>query len=53
MLQILHFLLALIAIAVLALLASHDRKNIKPRYIFQLLIIETALAYFFYIRKVG
>ncbi|EKN3596525.1 NupC/NupG family nucleoside CNT transporter [Yersinia enterocolitica] len=47
MLQILHFLLALIAIAVLALLASHDRKNIKPRYIFQLLIIETALAYFF------
>lgn len=47
MLQILHFLLALIAIAVLALLASHDRKNIKLRYIFQLLIIETALAYFF------
>lgn len=47
MLQILHFLLALIAIAVLALLASHDRKNIKPRYIFQLLIIEIALAYFF------
>ncbi|MGM7973126.1 NupC/NupG family nucleoside CNT transporter [Yersinia enterocolitica] len=47
MLQILHFLLALIAIAVLALLASHDRKNIKLRYIFQLLIIEIALAYFF------
>ncbi|MGM7923123.1 NupC/NupG family nucleoside CNT transporter [Yersinia enterocolitica] len=43
----LHFLLALIAIAVLALLASHDRKNIKLRYIFQLLIIEIALAYFF------
>ncbi|HDL7659671.1 TPA: NupC/NupG family nucleoside CNT transporter [Yersinia enterocolitica] len=47
MLQILHFLLALITIAVLALLASHDRKNIKLRYIFQLLIIEIALAYFF------
>lgn len=47
MLQIQHFLLALIAIAVLALLASHDRKNIKLRYIFQLLIIEIALAYFF------
>ncbi|ENG6258445.1 NupC/NupG family nucleoside CNT transporter [Yersinia enterocolitica] len=47
MLQILHFLLALIAITVLALLASHDRKNIKLRYIFQLLIIEIALAYFF------
>lgn len=47
MLQILHFLLALIAIAVLALLASHDRKNIKLRYIFQLLLIEIALAYFF------
>lgn len=47
MLQILHFLLALIAIAVLALLASHDRKNIKLRYILQLLIIEIALAYFF------
>ncbi|MEQ9722508.1 nucleoside transporter C-terminal domain-containing protein [Yersinia alsatica] len=47
MLQILHFLLALIAIAVLALLASHDRKNIKLRYIFQLLIIEIALAYLF------
>ncbi|MFL4558065.1 NupC/NupG family nucleoside CNT transporter [Yersinia kristensenii] len=47
MLQILHFLLALIAIAVLALLASHDRKNIKLRYIFQLLIIEILLAYFF------
>lgn len=47
MLHILHFLLALIAIALLALLASHDRKNIKLRYIFQLLIIEIALAYFF------
>lgn len=47
MLHILHFLLALIAISLLALLASHDRKNIKLRYIFQLLIIEIALAYFF------
>ncbi|EKN4870365.1 NupC/NupG family nucleoside CNT transporter [Yersinia enterocolitica] len=53
MLQVLHFLLALIAIAVLALLASHDRKNIKLRYIFQLLIIEIALAYFFLHSKSG
>ncbi|CNI45629.1 NupC/NupG family nucleoside CNT transporter [Yersinia pekkanenii] len=47
MLQILHFLLALITIATLALLASRDRKNIKLRYIFQLLVLEIALAYFF------
>ncbi len=50
MLQILHFLLALMTIAILALLAllaSRDRKSIKLRYIFQLLIIEIALAYFF------
>ncbi|CEO38848.1 NupC/NupG family nucleoside CNT transporter [Photobacterium kishitanii] len=42
----LHFILGLVVIAVLALLASNDRKNIKYRYIIQLLIIELALAYF-------
>ncbi|CNG39952.1 NupC/NupG family nucleoside CNT transporter [Yersinia massiliensis] len=47
MLHILHFLLALITIAILALLASRDRKSIRLRFIFQLLIIEIALAYFF------
>lgn len=34
MLQILHFLLALMTIAILALLVSRDRKNIRLRYIF-------------------
>lgn len=47
MLQILHFLLALMTIAILALLVSRDRKNIRFRYIFQLLVLEIALAYFF------
>lgn len=42
----LHFILGLVVIAVLALLASNNRKNIKYRYIIQLLIIEMALAYF-------
>nr|WP_268967051.1 Na+ dependent nucleoside transporter N-terminal domain-containing protein [Yersinia sp. 2105 StPb PI] len=39
--------MALITIAALVLLASHDRRNIQLHYIFQLLIIEIALAYFF------
>ncbi|AJJ62997.1 NupC/NupG family nucleoside CNT transporter [Yersinia aldovae] len=47
MLQILHFLLALAAIAILALLVSRDRKSIRLRFIFQLLVIEITLAYFF------
>lgn len=42
----LHFILGLVVIAVLALLASNNRKNIKYRYLIQLLIIELALAYF-------
>lgn len=42
----LHFILGLVVITVLALLASNNRKNIKYRYILQLLIIELALAYF-------
>lgn len=45
--QILQFTLALAVIIVLALLVSNDRKKIRPRYIIQLLVIETALAYFF------
>lgn len=43
----LHFILALVVIFALALLVSHDRKKIRPRYIIQLLVIEGALAYFF------
>ncbi len=42
----LHFVLGLIVIAALALVASNNRKNIKYRYIIQLLLIEMGLAYF-------
>ena len=35
---ILHFLLALVVVAVLALLVSHDRKSIRVRFIIQLLV---------------
>ncbi|WP_147200379.1 nucleoside transporter C-terminal domain-containing protein [Pantoea sp. MBD-2R] len=45
--EILHFILAVAAIFLLALLFSHDRKKIRPRVIFQLLVIEGALAWFF------
>ncbi len=45
--HILHFLLALVVVAVLALLVSHDRKNIRIRYVVQLLVIEVLLAWFF------
>ncbi len=47
MLAILHFLLALVVIFALALLVSHDRKRIRPRFIIQLLIVEAALGWFF------
>ncbi len=42
----LHFIFGLAVVAVLALLASKDRKNIKLRYIIQLLVIEMSVAYF-------
>jgi len=45
--NLLHFILALVVIFTLALLVSHDRKKIRLRYIVQLLVIETLLAYFF------
>lgn len=45
--QILQFFLALVVIIFLALLVSNDRKKIRLRYVFQLLVIEAALAYFF------
>ena len=47
MAAILHFLLALVVIFALALLVSHDRKHIRPRYIIQLIIVEAALGWFF------
>lgn len=51
--RIFHFVLALAVVAFLALLVSHDRKNIRPRYILQLLVIEVLLAYFFLNSSVG
>ena len=47
MTALLHFLLALGVIFALALLVSHDRKQIRPRFIIQLLIVEAALGWFF------
>ena len=47
MANFLHFLLALGVILALAWLVSFDRKQIRIRYIAQLIIIEIALAFFF------
>ncbi|MDT0176477.1 NupC/NupG family nucleoside CNT transporter [Pantoea sp. RRHST58] len=47
MTSILHFLLALAVIFALALLVSHDRKQIRLRYIVQLIVVEAALGWFF------
>ncbi|WP_338885539.1 MULTISPECIES: NupC/NupG family nucleoside CNT transporter [Xenorhabdus] len=51
--HILHFFLSLVVIGGLAVLASNNRKDIKVRYIFQLLIIELLLAWFFLNSNVG
>ena len=51
--RILHFVLALAVVAALALLVSRDRKNIRLRFIVQLLVIEVLLAYFFLNSSVG
>ncbi|PHM61426.1 nucleoside permease [Xenorhabdus ishibashii] len=51
--HIFHFILALVVIGGLAILASNSRKNIKFRYIIQLLIIELFLAWFFLNSNVG
>jgi len=51
--RILHFVLALAVVAVLALLVSRDRKNIRLRFIAQLLVIEVLLAYFFLNSEIG
>lgn len=46
MTPVLHFLLALAVIFFLALLVSHDRKQIRVRYLIQLIVVETALSWF-------
>ncbi|WP_034916241.1 NupC/NupG family nucleoside CNT transporter [Erwinia sp. 9145] len=51
--RILHFALALVVVALLALLVSSDRKNIRVRFVIQLLVIEVLLAWFFLNSEVG
>ena len=50
---IFHFALALVMVTVLALLVSTDRKNIRVRFIIQLLVIEVLLAWFFLNSEAG
>ena len=38
--RVLHFVLAIVVVAILALLVSHDRQKIRIRYVVQLLVIE-------------
>ncbi|HAI07107.1 MAG TPA: NupC/NupG family nucleoside CNT transporter, partial [Pantoea sp.] len=47
MAAILHFLLALGVIFALALLVSHDRKQIRLRYIVQLIVANAAIGWLF------
>ena len=51
--RILHFALALVVVTLLALLASRDRKNIRIRFVVQLLVVEILLAWFFLNSEVG
>ncbi|WP_067705846.1 MULTISPECIES: NupC/NupG family nucleoside CNT transporter [unclassified Erwinia] len=51
--RILHFALALGVVTLLALLVSSDRKNIRIRFVIQLLVIEVLLAWFFLNSEVG
>ena len=51
--RVLHFILALAVVALLALLVSHDRKQIRIRFVVQLLVIEVLLAWFFLNSDVG
>ncbi|ALB63590.1 nucleoside permease [Cronobacter condimenti 1330] len=51
--RILHFVLALAVVALLAMLVSSNRKQIRIRFVIQLLIIEVLLAYFFLTSDVG
>lgn len=51
--RILHFALALVVVMLLALLVSSDRKNIRVRFVIQLLVIEVLLAWFFLNSEIG
>lgn len=51
--HILHFILALAVVALLAILASPNRKQIRIRFIIQLLVIEVLLAWFFLTSNAG
>ncbi|ELY2765557.1 NupC/NupG family nucleoside CNT transporter [Cronobacter malonaticus] len=53
MTTILHFIFAVVAILLLAWLASFDRKKIRLRYILQLIVTEAALAWFFLHAQAG
>ncbi|ELZ8933157.1 NupC/NupG family nucleoside CNT transporter [Cronobacter dublinensis] len=53
MTTLLHFIFAVLAILLLAWLASVDRKSIRLRYILQLTVIEAALAWFFLHAQAG
>lgn len=51
--RVLHFILAIVVVAILALLVSHNRKQIRIRYVVQLLVIEVLLAWFFLNSDIG
>lgn len=51
--RVLHFVLALAVVAILALIVSSDRKQVRVRFIIQLLVIEVLLAWFFLNSNVG
>lgn len=51
--RVLHFVLAIVVVAILALLVSHDRQKIRIRYVVQLLVIEVLLARFFLNSDIG
>ncbi|HBR4843363.1 TPA: NupC/NupG family nucleoside CNT transporter [Klebsiella pneumoniae] len=51
--RVLHFVLAIVVVAILALLVSHNRQKIRIRYVVQLLVIEVLLAWFFLNSDIG
>ncbi len=51
--RVLHFILAIVVVAILALLVSHNRKQIRIRYVIQLLVSEVLLAWFFLNSDIG
>ena len=51
--RVLHFVLAIVVVGILALLVSTNRKEIRIRYVIQLLVIEVLLAWFFLNSDIG